>query len=148
MVPFSERWHTAPYSWTTHEKRSTEEDPSKATEIRRFYLRSEFGVRFARRLYELHGDADVLRAAISAFAPFYLKFHEVLTSGYTSWFDHEGLIRETTARLQRVGGSASVGKALTGPNVYVKRTRIRDELFQDVGFVEADLRAEESDDES
>ena len=86
--------------------------------VRRYYLRQYFGACYADSVRNLYQDRDLARATLFADAPYYLKFHEVITSGWTGWVRHASWINETYWRL-RVMHKEGLGHGLIiGPNIY------------------------------
>ncbi|KIJ44129.1 hypothetical protein M422DRAFT_779617 [Sphaerobolus stellatus SS14] len=119
-----EYWQTVPHDWTSLGDTSpwpqafrNPGDPVDlpaigATMIKRYYLRQYFGACFSKHMKELHGDTDLHHTTVFKDATYYLKFHEVIMSGFDGWLSHEKWIRETFSRLKIIGSPA--GKLLAG----------------------------------
>lgn len=140
FVPLHETWSTVPREWTFHRTGPgiTEESNLRVhREVGRFYLRSYHRICFARAMYDLHDDSDVLRTSVFADAPYHLKFHEVLSGSYGEWFARAPWIKETFARAASGRMGRGSGKVVVGPNVYAGSA---EQWRNDVGFVEADTR--------
>ncbi|KAG1885749.1 hypothetical protein F4604DRAFT_121533 [Suillus subluteus] len=90
--------------------------------IKRYYLRQHFGVCFAQENHDRYGDYNLGRAMLFAHAPYYLKFHEIITGGWTSLVDHAEWIRETYWRLNAVEQDGRSAAFIIGPNVYRSST--------------------------
>ncbi|KZT03963.1 uncharacterized protein LAESUDRAFT_761549 [Laetiporus sulphureus 93-53] len=149
-----EGWNTVPHDWTSlgdttawaeefrGEGDRVDMTTRAAAMVKRYYLRQHFGACFARALHEVHGDTDLLRATVFTDAPYYLKFHEVLTGGYIAWFRHEEWIMETFARLHVAGHIP--GRLILGPNVY---TASVENVVCDLSFVESSEQGQRQENE-
>jgi len=126
-----ENWRTVPADWTSmgdvslwpqtfyRENEPVDYAPRVNATIRRFYLRTYFSACYAEYMVLLHGDADLAHATLFAHAPYYLKFHETMCGGWTSWVEHASWIRETYWRLRTLAGQKTGERSLiVGPNVY------------------------------
>lgn len=125
-----EGWNAVPHDWTSFGDTSKWPDvfrgPNDQVDltirasamIKRYYLRQHFGVCFAQENHDRYGDYNLGRAMLFAHAPYYLKFHEIITSGWTSLVDHAEWIRETYWRLNAVKQDGRSAGLIIGPNVY------------------------------
>ena len=123
-----EGWRTVPHDWTSFGDSSKWQPVYKSeTEtvdlsiragamVKRYYLRQYFGASYAEQIAEMHQDCDLARATLFADAPYYIKFHEVLTRGWIGWIEHEAWIKETYWRLRALGPKPGV--VVVGPNTY------------------------------
>lgn len=153
-----ENWFSVPADWTSignatqwpQAFRGSDEPvdytPRVRTMVRRFYLRTHFSACYAEQLHLLHGDADLSRATLFLDAPYYLKFHETICGGWTSWVEHASWIRETYWRLRTVVDQTTSKESLIiGPNVY--RGNV-EPAVRDLGILNEKLRSGDADDES
>ncbi|KAG2159573.1 kinase-like domain-containing protein [Suillus bovinus] len=125
-----EGWNTVPHDWTSFGDTSEWPDvfrgPNDQVDltirasamIKRYYLRQHFGLYFAQENHDRCGDYNLGRAMLFAHAPYYLKFHEIITGGWTSFVDHAEWIRETYWRLNAVKQDGQSTGLIIGPNVY------------------------------
>lgn len=125
-----EGWNAVPHDWTsfgdTSKWPNVFRGPNDQVDltirasamIKRYYLRQHFGVCFAQENHDRCGDYNLGRAMLFAHAPYYLKFHEIITGGWTSLVDHAEWIRETYWRLNAVKQDARSPALIVGPNVY------------------------------
>lgn len=126
-----ENWRTVPSDWTSigdatqwptafrGQDDPVDYAPRVSAMVRRFYLRTYFSACYAEQLHLLHGDADLAHATLFENAPYYLKFHETVCGGWTSWVEHADWIRETYWRLRALTGQGTGEESLIiGPNVY------------------------------
>ena len=125
-----EDWRTVPHDWTSFGDTSQwptgfkeNNEPLDMTirasaMIKQFYLRQHFGACFAQENHDKYGDSNPGRAALFAHAPYYLKFHETLTGGWTAWVHHADWIRETYWRLYSAKQDLPRPALIIGPNVY------------------------------
>ncbi|KAF9035259.1 hypothetical protein BJ165DRAFT_659923 [Panaeolus papilionaceus] len=124
-----EYWFSVPHDWTCLGDTSKwpkkyspgvvgcwDLTPSMTNAIRKFYLRGYFGTRYAEQL-DVMGDRNISHATIFSDAPFYLKFHEAISSGWRGWLLQEKWIRETYWRLKALPVRDDESLVL-GPNVY------------------------------
>lgn len=126
----NEGWNTVPHDWTsfgdTSKWPNAFRGPNDQVDltirasamIKRYYLRQHFGVCFAQENYDRYGDCDLGRAMLFAHAPYHLKFHEIVTGGWTSLVDHAEWIRETYWRLHALKKDGRSAALIVGPNVY------------------------------
>ncbi|OJA21419.1 hypothetical protein AZE42_10341 [Rhizopogon vesiculosus] len=125
-----ENWNTIPHDWTSFGDTSKwpeifqrEDKPVDLTirasvMIKRYYLRQYFGACFTQENHEKYGDYNPSRAMLFAHAPYYHKFHEAITGGWTAWVDHAEWIRETYWRLNAMNQDSRGSVLIVGPNVY------------------------------
>ncbi|KIK47317.1 hypothetical protein CY34DRAFT_9038 [Suillus luteus UH-Slu-Lm8-n1] len=125
-----EGWNTVPHDWTsfgdTSKWPNAFRGPNDQVDltirasamIKRYYLRQHFGVCFAQENHDRYGDCDLGRAMLFAHAPYYLKFHEIVTGGWTALVDHAEWIRETYWRLHALKKDGRSAALIVGPNVY------------------------------
>ncbi|KAG0696244.1 hypothetical protein DFH29DRAFT_211752 [Suillus ampliporus] len=125
-----EGWNTVPHDWTSFGDTSKWPKVFRGVNdevdltirgsamIRRYYLRQHFGACFAQENHERYGDYDIGRALLFTHAPYYLKFHEIITGGWIAWVDHAEWIRETYWRLKAVKQGTRDHALIVGPNVY------------------------------
>lgn len=118
-----ENWNMVPHDWTSFGDTSKwptvfrgDDEPVDHTirasmMIRRYYLRQHFSACFAQENHDRYGDYNLGRAMLFTHAPYYLKFHEVITGGWICWVDHAEWIRETYWRLNVINQN-SRGRAL------------------------------------
>ncbi|KAG6877948.1 hypothetical protein C0993_001806 [Termitomyces sp. T159_Od127] len=126
-----EDWYTVPCDWTSTG------DPSQWPKayglgpepidcgasvhgvISKFYLRAHFGACYAEQLRAQHGDTDLAHATLFRDATYYMKFHEVVCSGWQNWVRHKTWIKETYWRLRMAGhGGKDSEELIIGPNLY------------------------------
>lgn len=134
-----EGWNTVPHDWTsfgdTSKWPNVFRGPNDQVDltirasamVKRYYLRQYFGVCFAQENHDRYGDYDLGRAMLFAHAPYYLKFHEIVTGGWTSLVDHAEWIRETYWRLNAVKQDGRSTALIVGPNVY--RSSVEKSVF-------------------
>lgn len=125
-----EGWNAVPHDWTsfgdTSKWPSVFRGPDDQVDltvrasamIKRYYLRQHFSACFAQENHDRYSDDDLCRAMLFAHAPYYLKFHEIMTGGWTSLVDHAEWIRETYWRLSAVKQDGRSAALIVGPNVY------------------------------
>ncbi|KAJ8579854.1 hypothetical protein M405DRAFT_835299 [Rhizopogon salebrosus TDB-379] len=125
-----EDWRTIPHDWTSFydsskwiecqgaNNETVDQTIRGSAMIKQYYLRQHFGVCYAQENHDRYGDYNLGRAMLFAHAPYYLKFHEILKSGWAGWVNHAMWIRETYWRIN-AGKQDLRGPALiVGPNVY------------------------------
>ncbi|KAG6876239.1 hypothetical protein C0993_004817 [Termitomyces sp. T159_Od127] len=140
---YNEDWYTVPCDWTSTGDSSQwpiayglgpepiDYRPSVRGVINKFYLRAYFNVCYAEELRRQHGDADLARATVFKDATYYMKFHEVVCSGWQNWVRHKTWIRETYWRLRNVGHRGKESEELIiGPNMYLESV---EEPIRDLG---------------
>ncbi|KAG2112100.1 hypothetical protein DEU56DRAFT_842939 [Suillus clintonianus] len=108
----TEGWNTVPHNWTSFG------DTSKWPKVFRGPNDQHFGVCFAQENHDRYGDYNTGRAMLFAHAPYYLKFHEIITGGWTAWVDHAEWVRETYWRVNAVKQNGRGDALIVGPNVY------------------------------
>jgi hypothetical protein len=156
-----ENWKAVPHDWTSFGDTSkwpnvfrAPNDPIDLTirasaMIKRYYLRQHFAVCFAQENHDRYGDYNLGRAMLFAHAPYYLKFHEIITGGWASFIDHAEWIRETYWRLNAVKQDGRSAALIVGPNVY--RTSMEKSVF-DLNIFEKqfsdDVQDEEEEEDS
>ncbi|GJJ09050.1 hypothetical protein Clacol_003272 [Clathrus columnatus] len=126
-----ESWHSVPSDWTSIGDVTqwpqvfrgpgdpVDYTPRVSAMVRRFYLRTYFSACYAEQIHLLQKDASLYHATLFADAPYYLKFHETICGGWTSWVEHASWIRETYWRLRTLPGQGAGEESLViGPNVY------------------------------
>ena len=130
-----EGWNAVPHDWTSFGDTSKWPDvfrgPNDQVDltirasamIKRYYLRQHFGVCFAQENHDRYNDYNLGRAMLFAHAPYYLKFHEIITGGWTSLVDHAEWVRETYWRLNAVKQDGNSAGLIIGPNVYRSSTQ-------------------------
>ncbi|TDL17772.1 hypothetical protein BD410DRAFT_536124 [Rickenella mellea] len=145
-----EKWLTVPNDWVScrnaksiptvyvHGK-PAHPVPRAQAMVKRYFLRQYFSSCYAQSIFTIHGDKDLARARLFADAPYYLKFHEVLTDGWECWPVYDTWIKETYSRLQLLGHRKD--DIIIGPNTYAKSTRSR---FCDLGVVERSVEGKSS----
>lgn len=151
-----EGWNTVPHDWTSFGDTSKWPKVFRAPDdqvdltirasamIKRYYLRQYFGVYFAQEYHDRYGDYDLGRAMLFANASYYLKFHEIVTGGWTSMVEHGEWIRETYWRLNAVKQDGRSTALIIGPNVY--RGSVEKSVF-DLNVFEKPFSEDDEDDE-
>ncbi|KAF8532028.1 kinase-like domain-containing protein [Gautieria morchelliformis] len=144
-----ENWCTVPHDWTCFGDTSkwpavykSKNEPvdlriRARAMIKRYYLRQCFSASYVEQMAEMHQDHNLARATLFADAPYYLKFHEVLSGSWMGWIKHEAWIKETYWRLLVLGPKP--GAVVIGPNTYRGSAK---ELVCDLNIYEPDERTE------
>ncbi|KAF8506260.1 hypothetical protein JB92DRAFT_2963088 [Gautieria morchelliformis] len=145
----AENWRAVPHDWTCFGDTSKWPTVYKSKNepvdlriraramIKRYYLRQCFSASYAEQMAEMHQDHNLARATLFADAPYYLKFHEVLTGRWMGWIIHESWIKETYWRLRVL--DPMPGVVVIGPNTYRGSAQ---ELACDLNICEPDERTE------
>ncbi|KAG6898638.1 hypothetical protein C0993_005419 [Termitomyces sp. T159_Od127] len=132
----NEDWYTVPCDWTAAGDSSQwpiaygsgpgsgpgliDYGPKVHGVISKFYLRAYFNACYAEEMCALHGDTDLARATVFRDATYYMKFHEVVCTGWRNWVRHKTWIRETYWRLRTAGHGIGSEGLITGPNIYTE----------------------------
>ncbi|KAG6896633.1 hypothetical protein C0993_008208 [Termitomyces sp. T159_Od127] len=141
---YNEDWDTVPCDWTSTgnpsewsivyglEPEPIDFRPSVRGVISKFYLRAYFNVCYAEELRTQCGDVDLARATLFRDATYYMKFHEVVCSGWQNWVVHKTWIRETYWWLRNAGnGGKELEELIIGPNMYLESV---EEPLRDFGI--------------